>query len=444
MKCYHKLFFFSFLLVIVGFSGLAQSETRDFWPQWRGPLSTGAALKGNPPVHFGETRNLKWKIPIPGKGHSTPIVWGNYIIVTTAVATTEKAPVDSAALKKAASPMPVNRTEFIHEFKAMLIDRNDGHIIWEKTVARQRPEEGTHEFGSWASNSPSTDGEHIFAYFGSRGLYCLDFKGNIIWKKDFGQMDKKMNFGEGDSPCLYKERIFIQWDHEGESFIAALDKKTGNEIWRVKRDEKTSWATPLVVEINGKPQVITVATSQIRSYDYETGELIWTSAGMTQNAIPCPVYANGILYAMSGFRGNALQAIDLAAAKGDIANTKAILWTYNKDTPYAPSPLLMDGRLYFLRANNGFLTCLDAKTGQVLYSNQKLEGINQLFSSPVGVSDHIYIVSRNMALVIKAGPAFELLASNPLDDDFIASPVIVGDDLYLRGFHFLYCFAEKK
>lgn len=426
------------------FTGFAQSGTPGYWPQWRGPLSTGAALKGNPPVHFGESQNLKWKREIPGKGHSTPVIWGNYIIVTTAVATSEKAPVDSAALKRTASPMPVNRTEFIHEFKVILIDRSDGHITLEKTVARIKPEEGTHEFGSWASNSPCTDGEHIYAYFGSRGIFCLDFKGNIIWQKDLGQMDKKMNFGEGDSPCLYKERIFIQWDHEGESFIAALDKKTGNEAWRVKRDEKTSWATPLAEEMNGKPQVITVATSQVRSYDYETGELIWTSTGMTQNAIPCPVYADGILYVMSGFRGNALQAIDLAAAKGDITNSGAILWTYNKDTPYTPSPLLMDGKLYFLRSNNGFLTCLDARTGQVFYASQKLEGISQLFSSPVGVNDRIYIVSRNMALVIKAGPAFELLASNPLDDDFIASPVIVDDELFLRGFHYLYCFTEKK
>jgi outer membrane protein assembly factor BamB len=443
MRCVKTLIIFSFLLLAAGFSGFAQSGTPGFWPQWRGPLSTGAALKGNPPVHFGESQNLKWKREIPGKGHSTPVIWGNYIIVTTAVATPEKAPVDPAALQKAASPMPVNRTEFIHEFNVLLIDRNDGHTIWENTVARNKPEEGTHEFGSWASNSPCTDGEHIFAYFGSRGLYCLDFKGNIIWHKQFGQMDKKMNFGEGESPGLYKDRLFIQWDHEGESFIAALDKKTGNEIWRVKRDEKTSWASPLVLEVNGKPQVITVATSQVRSYDYQTGELIWTSSGMTQNAIPCPVYANGILYVMSGFRGNALQAINLAAAKGDITNTPAVLWTYNKDTPYTPSPLLMDGKLYFLRSNNGFLTCLDAKTGQVFYASQKLEGISQLFSSPAGVGDRIYIVSRNMALVIKAGPAFEMLASNPLDDDFIASPVIADDELYLRGFHYLYCFAEK-
>lgn len=443
MRTNHLMIFFLVVSATISFPGNAQNSSLSSWPQWRGPMLTGAAQKGNPPVEFGETKNLKWKLELPGKGHSTPIVWEDKIIVTTAVPTSEKAPVDPANMPKA-GPMPVNRTDFIHEFKVLLIDRKDGRVIWDKSVARQKPAEGTHEFGSWASNSPCTDGEHIYAYFGSRGLFCLDFKGNIVWQKVFGQMDKKMNFGEGESPALYKDRLFIQWDHEGESFITALDKKTGNEIWRVKREEKTSWATPLVVDVNGKPQVITVATSQVRSYDYQTGEVIWTSSGMTANAIPCPVYANGILYVMSGFRGNALQAIDLAAAKGDISASPAILWRYNQDTPYTPSPVLMDGRLYFMRANNGFLTCLDALTGKVNYSNQKTEGISQLFSSPVGVGDRQYIVSKNRALVIKAGDTFQILASVPLDDDFIASPVIVDDELLMRGFQYLYCFAEKK
>jgi len=443
MKNYRLIFFVSVVLISAYFRLDAQSPALSSWPQWRGPMNSGAALKGNPPVEFGESQNLKWKREIPGKGHSTPVIWEDKIIVTSAVATQEKAAADTSA-QKAASPMPTNRTEFVHEFKIFLIDRKDGRVIWEKAVTREKPEEGTHEFGSWASNSPCTDGQHIYAYFGSRGIFCLDFKGSIIWQKDFGQQSKHMNFGEGDSPYLYKDRLFVQWDHNGESFMAALDKKTGKEIWRSKRDEVTSWATPLAVEINGRTQIITNATNQIRSYDFETGEIIWTSKGMTRNAIPCPVYAEGILYLMSGFRGSALQAIDLAKAKGDISGTDAILWTYNQDTPYTPSPLLMDGRLYFLRANNGFMTCLEAKSGKVIYSGQKTEGINQLFSSPVGVGDRIYMVSKNRALVLKAGDTFQILSSIPLNDDFIASPVIVDDELFLRGFHSLYCFAEKK
>jgi len=415
------------------------AQNTDNWSQWRGPLATGAAVKGNPPTEFSETKNLKWKTDIPGTGHATPVVWENNIIIQTAVATDEKG--DTSLMAKA-SRMPGSISDVIHDFKVILVNRETGKIIWEKTVTREMPQEGTHKLGSWASNSPCTDGEFIYAYFGSRGLFCLDFEGNILWQKDFGQIKKVMSFGEGESPYLYRDRLFIQWDSEDESFMVAIDKKTGDEVWKVKRDEKSSWATPFVIEVNGKPQVITSATTQVRSYDYNTGEVIWSCTGMTRNVIPNPVYAEGILYVMSGFRGNALLAIDLARAKGDITGTDVILWTYNQDTPYTPNPLLMNGKLYFLRANNGELTCLDAKTGAVLYSKQKLEGIGNLYSSPSGFRDRIYVAAENICLVIKAGEKFEIIASNPLEDNFHASPVIVGNELILRGFKSLYCFSE--
>ena len=415
-------------------------QTNDNWLQWRGPLATGAAVKANPPAKFSETQNLKWKTEIPGKGHATPLVWEKNIIVQTAVPTTEKG---DTTLKGEASRMPGTSTNLVHEFKVILIDRETGKIKWEKTVAKEMPLEDTHKLGSWASNSPCTDGEFIYAYFGSRGIFCLDFNGNIHWQRDFGQIKKVMNFGEGESPFLYKDRLFIQWDSEDESFMVAIDKKTGGEVWKVKRDEKSSWATPFVIEANGKAQVITSATTQVRSYDYNTGEVIWTCSGMTRNVIPNPVYADGILYVMSGFRGNALMAIELAKAKGDITGSSAILWTYNQDTPYTPCPLLMEGKLYFLRANNGELTCLDAKTGKVLYSKEKLEGIGNLYSSPSGAGDRIYVAAENICLVIKAGEKFEIISSNVLDDNFHASPVIVGNELFLRGFKSLYCFSGK-
>lgn len=436
MKINSILSTFIFLSLSLFISG---QDDKTNWPQWRGPLGTGSAVKGNPPTVFSETKNLKWKTEIPGKGHATPIVWGDNIIIQTAAPTGEKG--DTALIAKA-SRMPGSITDIIHDFKVILVSRETGKIIWEKTVTREMPQEGTHNLGSWASNSPCTDGEFIYAYFGSRGLFCLDFEGNIRWQKDFGQIKKVMSFGEGESPFLYKDRLFIQWDSEDESFMVAIDKKTGNEVWKVKRDEKSSWATPIVVEVNGKPQVITSATAQVRSYDYNTGEIIWFCTGMTRNVIPNPVYADGILYVMSGFRGNALLAIDPARAKGDITGTDVILWTYNQDTPYTPSPLLMNGKLYFLRANNGELTCLDAKTGVVLYSKQKLEGIGNLYSSPSGFGDRIYVAAENICLVIKAGEKFEIIASNPLEDNFHASPVIVGDELILRGFKSLYCFKE--
>jgi outer membrane protein assembly factor BamB len=197
------------------------------------------------------------------------------------------------------------------------------------------------------------------------------------------------------------------------------------------------------VEVAGRAQVITSATNKVRSYDSETGNLIWECTGMTRNVIPCPVYADGILYLMSGFRGNALKAIDLASAKGDITGSKAILWEYNQDTPYTPSPLLMDGKLYLLKGNNGILTCLNGIDGKVIYSNQKLDGISAIFSSPTGNNDKIYIAGQGVVDVVKAGNDFTLLSKNSLEDTFHASPVIVGNDLYLRGFKYLYCISEK-
>ncbi len=413
------------------------------WMQWRGPAETGAALSGNPPTEFSETKNIKWKTEIPGKGHATPIVWGDQIIVLTAVPTDKKPATGEATQESGRLGPPSSATEFIHKFEVISVDKNTGKVLWERTVKEEIPMERTHNLGSWASDSPVTDGENIYAYFGSRGLYCLDFKGNILWDRDFGQMEIVMSFGEGSSPSIYKDKIIVVWDHEGASFIAALAKKTGKDVWKVERQEKTSWASPLIVEVNGKAQVITAATSKVRSYDFETGELVWECTGLTRNVIPNPVYADGMLYVMSGYRGNALLAIDLAKAKGDITATDAIVWKYMQDTPYTPSPVLMDGKLYFLKANNGSISCLDAKDGKVNYSNQTLPGIVNIYSSPTGAGGYLYIAGDGVVDVIKAGPAFEMVSNNKLDDTFHASPVVIGNDLYLRGFKFLYCISKK-
>jgi outer membrane protein assembly factor BamB len=437
---------FSLLLFFSTSAATIQAQDKSVfnnnWPEWRGFNNTGAVSEGNTPVEFSETKNIKWKTEIPGKGHATPIIWGNQVIVQTSVAT-DKKPEKTGSTGTAASAMAPNQTEFVHQFKVISIDKNTGKINWQTIVKEVLPTERTHELGSWASNSPCTDGENIYAYFGSRGLFCLDFKGNIKWERNFGQMDIVASFGEGSSPAIYKDKIFVQWDHQGKSYMYALNKKTGDELWKVERAEITSWATPLVVEVNGKTQVITSATNKVRSYDAENGTLIWECTGMTKNVIPCPLYADGILYLMSGFRGNALKAVDLAKAKGDITGSSAILWEYNQDTPYTPSPMLMDGKLYFLKANNGTMTCLNAKDGKVLYSNQKLDGISNIFSSPTGNKDKIYVAATGIVDVVKAGSEFSLLSKNTLDDTFEASPVIVGNDLFLRGYTHLYCISEK-
>jgi outer membrane protein assembly factor BamB len=421
----------------------AQAKAPDFvtnWPEWRGLYNTGAVNGGNTPVEFSETKNVKWKTEIPGKGHATPIIWGNQIIIQTAVPTDKKVEKTDAS---PANPMSPTQTDLVHQFTVISVDKNSGKINWKTVVKEELPTERTHELGSWASNSPVTDGENIYAFFGSRGLYCLDFSGKVKWERNFGKMEIIASFGEGSSPAVYKDKIFVQWDHQQKSYLYALDKKTGKEAWTAEREEITSWATPLVVEVNGKAQVITSATNKVRSYDAETGQVIWECTGMTRNVIPNPMYADGILYLMSGFRGNAIKAIDLAKAKGDITGTAAILWEYNQDASYTPSPVLMDGKLYFLKGNNGILTCLNAKDGKVIYSNQKIDGITNIFSSPTGNKDKIYVAATNQVSVVKAGTEFSVLAKNTLDDTFEASPIVVGNDLFLRGAKSLYCISEK-
>ena len=456
------------------------------WAQWRGPHATGVAPHGSPPTEWSETKNVRWKVEIPGKGHATPIIWGDRVYVLTAIKTDREVKPDPESEKQTAQDAPRRdrpRREgrdgrrrrdgnegrgdpggrrgrggrggrnwmgsttptHIHEFALLALDRATGKTIWQKTLCEELPHEGGHRDASFVSNSPVTDGQHLFAYFGSRGLYCLNMEGKLIWKKDFGQMTTRNAFGEGSSPVLHGDTIVVTWDHEGDSFIVALDKSTGQERWRRERDEPTSWATPLVVEANGKAQVVASATNFIRSYDLATGELLWKCGGMTLNATPSPVSSNDLVYAMSGFRGNAIRAIRYGEATGDITESASVAWKYDgKGTPYVPSSLLYGDGLYFLASNRAILSNLNATTGKQNYTKQRLDGVEGVYASIVGAADRVYIAGRNGATaVIKRGPEFKLLATNKLDDSFSASPAIVGDAIFLRGEKHLYCIAEK-
>ena len=425
----------------------ALSETDRYWHQWRGPEASGVAPDADPPIEWSETKNVRWKIEIPGQGHATPIVWDNTVFVTSAVETNkqiELEPIEEEPRRRRGRRGGgSNRPSTVHKFVLFAINRTDGTLRWQQTAREEVPHEGTHQTGSWAANSPVTDGEHVYAYFGSRGLYCYDMQGNLQWAKDLGNMSTRRGFGEGSSPVLYDATIVINWDHEGDSFIVALDKRTGAVLWKVDRDESTSWATPIVVEHNGTPQVVVNATHRTRGYDLTTGKTLWECGGMTANTIPSPVTANGIVYVTSGFRGNALQAIRLDDAEGDITGAAAIVWDYGRDTPYVPSPLLYDDTLYFLKHNRGVLSAFNASTGEAYYGPERLEGISDVYASPVGAGGRIYVVDRDgAALVLKHGSTFEVLAENLLDDGFSASPAIVGKEIFLRGNRSLYCIAS--
>ena len=328
------------------------------------------------------------------------------------------------------------------QFKVIAINRPSGKILWERIASEASPHEGHHNTNSFASASAVTDGVHLFAYFGSRGVYCYDLEGNLKWEADLGNMRKRNGHGEGSSPSLSGDTLVINWDHEGASFIVALNKLTGKERWRKERREVTTWATPLIVEQNGASQVIVPGTRQITGYDIATGKTVWTcSGGLGTNPIPSPVYADGLVYVTSGYRSPAMLAIRISDAKGDITNTDAVVWSIHRDTPYVSSPLLYGDRLYLLKSDQAILSCLDARTGKAFYGPQRLRGV---YASPVGVQDRVYITGLNgTTAVVKHDTEFQVLALNELSERISASPVVIGDEIFLRGTDHLYCIAEE-
>jgi outer membrane protein assembly factor BamB len=409
------------------------------WPQWRGPYATGISKTATPPLEWSETKNIRWKVQIPGRGSSTPIIWGDKVFVTTAV------PVGVAGAAQHA-PRGGLKPRGVHRFMVMALDRKTGKVLWERVAREEEPHEASHtDNGTWASGSPFTDGQTLFAYFESFGLYAYDMNGKLLWEKDLGTKRMRSEFGEGSTPALHGNTIVITWDHlNGDgSFVYALDKRDGRELWKVPRPEIDTWATPLILEVNGRPQAIVPAMERVRSYDLATGSVVWEGDGLTMNAIPSPVHEDGLVFLMSGFRGNDLRVVRVADAKGNIDGTSAVVWSFDRDTPYVPSPIVVGGVLYFLKTNSGVLSAFDAKTGKPHYQNQRLDAIPNVFASPVSAQGRIYFPGREgTTLVIKTGPAFEVLATNVLDDAFDASPALADGELYLRGRAYLYCIAE--
>ena len=428
------------LATLLPLAGGAPPRAGGEWPQWRGPSGTGVATTADPPVAWSEKRNVRWKVPLPGKGHSTPVVWGERIFLTTAVPhgealTSGHDPIDGAHDNMS----PAQRQKLV----VLAVSRRDGTILWQREVRTLLPHESTHTSGSWASHSPVTDGKRVFASFGSGGLYALDVSGELLWKADLGDMQSLHGHGEGSSPALHGDTLVVNWDHEGGSFVVALDARSGKETWRVARDEVTSWSTPLIVEHAGQSQVVVAATKRVRAYDLASGAVVWECAGLSRNVVASPVAADGFVYVANSYDTRAMLAIRLAGAKGDITGTDAVVWTRDRDTPYVPSPLLYGDMLCFLKHYQGLLTCVNARTGATLFGPERLPGIRDVYASPVGAGARIYVVDRSgTTVVIKRAAKFELLAENRLDDSFSASPALAGTDLYLRGERHLYAIAE--
>lgn len=429
-------------LVLVG---MVQAQSDAHWPQWRGPFFNGMA-RGDAPTVWSDTKNIKWKVEIPGRGFSTPVIWGERVFLTTAIPNA-KAPEATAPAAEGGRGGGGAGPLVEHRFEVLCLDRKTGKLLWQRTAKVATPHEGYHRaYGSFASNSPITDGRYVYAFFGSRGLYVYDFNGKLIWEKDFGvQMKMRLAFGEGAAPLLLKDQLFLVFDHEGESsFIVAVDKRNGKELWRSARDERSSWSTPLAIEHNGRTEIIVSATNKVRSYDARSGKILWESAGLGANVIPVPVYQNGMVYVMSGYRDPKLMAIKLGK-DGDITGSDAIAWSHTRGLAYTTSPVLYDNKLYVV-TDNGMLSAFNAATGEPFYAQTRLPKAYNLKASPIGANGKLYIATEDGdVVVVKMGEKFEVIGVNTLEDQvFIATPAIADGEIYLRGQNTLFCISEKK
>jgi len=438
---------YRFAAAMAAISVFASLSAQD-WPAWRGPSGDGlAAADARPPVTWSEEQNVRWKVPLPGAGASTPIVWGDRIYLTTAVDTGRPGAPDTTADPGAdrgatAAPSADTAQPNVHEFVVLAFSR-DGEPVWRTEVGEAAPPEKGHDTGTYASASVVTDGEHVVAFFGSNGLYCLDPAGEVLWRKQLGRQTTLAGFGEGASPALSGTTLVVPWDHEGASFVAAFDVRTGDELWRQDRSTDSSWGTPVVIAAGDAQHVLLTGSKQTLAYDLASGVPVWSCGGMSSNPVVGPTVADGILFVMNSYKGNVVQAIRLEGAAGDITES-GIVWTQARNAAYVPMPLVHAGLLYFLRDSTGVLSCVDARTGEVQYEGQRL-GLRRIHSSPMGAAGHLYFTDRGgVTQVVKAGPEFELVATNRLDAVIDASFVAVGRDLLVRGRSHLYCLNDSE
>lgn len=416
----------------------------DNWPQWRGPRGQGVSDEKNLPLEWSPTKNIKWKTPIAGRGHSSPIVWGNRLFLTTAVegalipgATAVKHVINNQVVK-----FPdTGGAERSHTLKVICIDVDTGKIVWERTAYEGRVYDDRQKMNSYASSTPATDGRFVYAYFGSEGLYCYDFDGNHVWKATLGGV-AKMGYGEGTSPIVFENLVILQIDVEmGDgSYIAAFDKTNGKQVWKTGRKNRSSWSTPVIVRGSKRTELIASGAEFVTSYDPATGKELWQVEGVVSHAIPTPLAGDGVAFVYAGSHDKRGYAIRLGDDSS--GNSNRVLWRHDKGTAYVASGVLYDGSIYLI-TDSGTMTALDAKTGQMKYEGGRLPSPSIFFASLVAFDGKILITSQDGdSFLITAGPKYELVASNSVSEPVYASPAISGGRIFIRGERHLYCIGK--
>jgi outer membrane protein assembly factor BamB len=418
------------------------------WSQWRGGEGTGISTETNVPTEWSVDKNIKWKTPIAGRGHSQPIVWGAKVFLTTDI---EGEIVPGAkAVEHKENGQPITHPDSVganrkHTFKVICVDRNTGKILWEQTAYTGTVYDDRHRKGSYAAPTPATDGNRIYAWFGGEGdgLYCYDFNGKLEWKSAVGKI-ANYGMGPGSSPVTHENLVILQCDEdEGKnSFIIAIDKKTGKEVWKTPRKVQASWSTPLVVRSGQRVELITSGNEWIISYDPKTGKELWTARGHGSNAIGTPLAGHGMVFVYAGYPVKKTFAIKLGGS-GDVTNSN-VAWQYDKGTAYVPSSILYNDYLY-LMSDRGILTCLDARTGKVIYEGGRIPVPATFTASPVAFDGKLLLTSEDGdTYIIKAGPKHEVIATNSVGEPVFASPAISDGMIFIRAASNLYCIDAGK
>ncbi|MBW7992357.1 MAG: PQQ-like beta-propeller repeat protein [Planctomycetes bacterium] len=433
----------TFLVVLIASFILASNVSAEVnWPKFRGN-SAGVVEDGILPDTWSTNENVAWTIDIPGRAWSSPIVWGDRIFITSAIGGGDAEKPKKGLYFGGNRDKPSDKT---HRWMVYCIDFNSGKMLWEKLTHKAVPKRSLHIKNTYASETPVTDGERVYAYFGNVGLYCYDLNGKELWSRKFESFKTRYNWGTAASPVLYKDRLFIVNDNDEQSYLVAFDKRTGDQIWRVDRDEKSNWATPYIWKNEQRTELITCGTGKIRSYSLD-GKLLWELGGMSVIVIPTPSSAHGLLYISSGYVGDKKRPVYAIrpGAQGDITlkdgenSNEYIAWRQKQGGPYNPSPIVYGDYLYVLY-DRGLLSCYNARTGSEIYSKQRIAAGAKAFTSSLWANnDKLFCLSEDgETFVIQAGPEFKLLGRNKLDQMCMATPATLRGSLIIRTISKLY------
>jgi outer membrane protein assembly factor BamB len=438
------------IAVLAIFVAAPQVAAQDNWPQFRGPEARGVSENKGLPDRWSATENVAWKTDLPGRGWSSPIVWGDRVFLTTVVNTGASEEPKKGLYFGGNRPEP---PKDIHQWKVFCLDLKTGALVWERQVHEGKPASAIHLKNSFASETPVTDGERVYFYFGNVGVFCFDLEGAEVWRRMIEPRPTRFGWGTAASPVLHEGRLYLVNDNDEESYLLALDAKTGEEVWRVPRDEKSNWSTPFFWRNALRTEIVTLGTGRVRSYDLE-GNLLWSLTGMSSITIATPYDHNGLLYISSGYVQDQLRPIyairpgaegDISLAEGESSNA-SIAWRGEQAAPYNPTTLVYRDRLYVLY-DRGLLACFDPQNGSVVYEQQRLPNGRAFTASPWAYGGKVFCLNEDgVTFVVDAGDKFNLLHTNPLaeDDMCMATPAIAGDRLLIRTSARLYCIQGKR